>query len=423
MFTRKYILGIVFIVLVAILWSLASVITQFIYVNENFQSPVLLTYISSSLFSVYLVLWQVLLKTGYAQDRRKTLASNEKRDITLYNPLVNNDSSLNLEVDSNDSSTDLIESPYSEYNYDNNDNNDNNNINDDNNKIEQSSFQSIQMIKNFFLPIPENYTHQQIIYAALILFPIWFVSNCFYDYSLLLTSITSSTIISNLSGIFTLYFSWLFGIENVTKEKVIGLFICMCAVILIALKDKRSNIENNHSFTGDFLTLLGAAGYGLYTTILRIKVTDDETVPMQLVLGYMGLTTAIICSPILLIMSMTRFGGFDQMTLSVFGFVLLNGILDNVIADYLWARAVLLTSPTIATVGLSLTIPFAILCDFITKGEFSFLSFLGAMLFIVGFIILNIDFEEWSNYFGNRKNENENKNVTISVPRNNTVEI
>ena len=94
---------------------------------------------------------------------------------------------------------------------------------------------------------------------------------------ILLTSITSSTIISNLSGIFTLYFSWLFGIENVTKEKVIGLFICMCAVILIALKDKRSNIENNHSFTGDFLTLLGAAGYGLYTTILRIKVTDDET--------------------------------------------------------------------------------------------------------------------------------------------------
>ena len=415
MFTRKYLLGIVFIVLVAILWSLASVITQFIYVNSDFQSPVLLTYISSSLFSLYLVLWQVLLKTGYAKDRRKGVI-NEKREV-FYNPLAHSEGSINLDADSNDSSSDLIESPYSEFNdnnYNNNSNNDNNNTNDDDNKLEQASyhFQYSQLVKRFFLPIPDNYTHQQIVFAALILFPIWFVSNCFYDYSLLLTSITSSTIISNLAGIFTLYFSWLFGIENVTKEKVIGLFICLCAVILIALKDKRSNIdENNHSFTGDFLTLLGAAGYGLYTTILRIKVTDDEIVPMQLVLGYMGLTTMILCSPILIFMFM--YGRLEQITVTVFGFILLNGILDNVVADYLWARAVLLTSPTIATVGLSLTIPFAILCDFIMKGEFSLMSFIGAMLFIVGFIILNIDFQEWSDYFNrnngksiDRKNEN-----------------
>ena len=44
----------------------------------------------------------------------------------------------------------------------------------------------------------------------------------------------------------------------------------------------------------------------------------------------------------------------------MFGLILLKGLVDNVLSDYLWAKAVLLTSPTVATVGLSLTIPMAI---------------------------------------------------------------
>ena len=38
---------------------------------------------------------------------------------------------------------------------------------------------------------------------------------------------------------------------------------------------------------------------------------------------------------------------------------------DNVLSDYLWAKAVVLTTPTVATIGLSLTIPLAVLSDWI----------------------------------------------------------
>ena len=41
------------------------------------------------------------------------------------------------------------------------------------------------------------------------------------------------------------------------------------------------------------------------------------------------------------------------------GLIVLKGLVDNVLSDYLWAWAVLLTSPSVATVGLSLTIPMA----------------------------------------------------------------
>jgi solute carrier family 35 protein F5 len=38
---------------------------------------------------------------------------------------------------------------------------------------------------------------------------------------------------------------------------------------------------------------------------------------------------------------------------------LLQGLLDNVLSEYLWATAVLLTSPSVATVGLALTVKLA----------------------------------------------------------------
>ena len=57
------------------------------------------------------------------------------------------------------------------------------------------------------------------------------------------------------------------------------------------------------------------------------------------------------------------FGGlealFENVTSAALAVVLLKGLIDNVLSYYLWARAVLLTSPTIASVGLSMQIPMA----------------------------------------------------------------
>jgi len=49
--------------------------------------------------------------------------------------------------------------------------------------------------------------------------------------------------------------------------------------------------------------------------------------------------------------------------LKVFLALIAKGLFDNVLADYLWARAVVLTSPSLASVGLSLTIPLAVASD------------------------------------------------------------
>jgi solute carrier family 35, member F5 len=98
------------------------------------------------------------------------------------------------------------------------------------------------------------------------------------------------------------------------------------------------------------------------------------------------------------------------MTGKIFGFLLLGSIFNNVISDYLWARyprsltlslaltlcsllrSVVLTSPTIATVGLSITIPLAILSDYLFFSiDPTWMSLGGGFLVIVGFVCVSAE--------------------------------
>lgn len=72
----------------------------------------------------------------------------------------------------------------------------------------------------------------------------------------------------------------------------------------------------------------------------------------------------------------------------------ISGFFNNVISDYLWARSVVLTSSTVATVGLSITIPLAMISDFIVQNQApTGLSASGAVLVIIGFCLVNISKE------------------------------
>lgn len=75
----------------------------------------------------------------------------------------------------------------------------------------------------------------------------------------------------------------------------------------------------------------------------------------------------------------------------VVGFIVLNGLCNSVLSDYLWARAVVLTSPTIATIGVAITIPLAMVSDLLIHGTApTYLSGSGAFLVILGFVLVNI---------------------------------
>ena len=84
--------------------------------------------------------------------------------------------------------------------------------------------------------------------------------------------------------------------------------------------------------------------------------------------------------------------GNSQLTFIVVSFLVVKGLFDNVLSDYLWLRAVMLTSATVATVGLGLTIPLAFASDVLLKkgNVFSSASVMGALSVLAGFVMVNV---------------------------------
>ncbi|CAM9735552.1 unnamed protein product [Discosporangium mesarthrocarpum] len=80
---------------------------------------------------------------------------------------------------------------------------------------------------------------------------------------------------------------------------------------------------------------------------------------------------------------------FTGLTAPVFGFVVLKGLVDDVFHPLLWGRAVILTSPTVATVGVSLTVPMAFTLDFFLNGIIpGLVPICGTALIVSGFVLV-----------------------------------
>jgi solute carrier family 35, member F5 len=60
------------------------------------------------------------------------------------------------------------------------------------------------------------------------------------------------------------------------------------------------------------------------------------------------------------------------------------------VADYCWAYAVVMTSPLIVTVGLSLTIPLSLIGQMIIDAQYSsFVYWIGAGVVVLSFVFIN----------------------------------
>lgn len=281
------------------------------------------------------------------------------------------------------------------------------------------------------------FSHQDHIQMALKISPLWFISNYCYNLSLKYTSITSSTVLSSTGSVFTFIFALSCGDEKFTKWKFLGVLGSFFGSLLTALNDANKSQDggssNSNELWGDAAGLISAVGYGGYTLLVRMLCPKDENrMSMQLFLGYIGLMNALFMSPFLFwTLGSTggtitvdddvnqAYGNGDSYNASqkLTGFILfcliVKGLLDNVLSDYLWARAIILTSATVATVGLGLTIPLALLSDIFVMERTDMISagnIIGALLVLIGFVFVNI---------GEGADESVEDTSLLAPPRNN----
>lgn len=160
--------------------------------------------------------------------------------------------------------------------------------------------------------------------------------------------------------------------------------------------DNEEEEGGNRSVWGDLICIMSALFYGSYTVLLKRQIPSTSQIDMGLLFGFMG--SILFLGISILAIFLTVFGLINLHLSKAAGvMVCVKGLLDNVLSDFLWAKAVLLIGPTIATVGLSMQWPIALVIDILFRHpawmdsvtSILLISF-GSVLILLGFVGINI---------------------------------
>ncbi|KAJ9080190.1 hypothetical protein DSO57_1027721 [Entomophthora muscae] len=358
---RRYAIGILLLLGVVVLWVSSSFLINHIFSKQEFNKPFFLTYFNTGTFSLYL-----LIVFFQRQKDKWTLEPNQASERMSL--ILDSEAVPRYDVQITKVIIDVDDGP-----------------------IETKSKAASASTK---------YSDLETAKLSLTFCILWFLANWSTNASLSLTTVGSSTILCSTSGIFTLLLGSFFKIEKFTWAKLLGIMISFGGVVLVGISSNSDlrgpSITWESVMLGDAFSLLGAFFYGCYTTYLKVKV-GEENIDMRLFLGFVGLINLIIMIPVL---AANHFLGIETFsfppTSTVWLMLIVNGLLGSFLSDYLWIFAVIMTSPLVVTLGLSLTIPLAMMGDILINDiSVSTMYGSGAGLVVIGFLFINyVSYEE-----------------------------
>ncbi|KAL9105279.1 MAG: hypothetical protein Q9227_009518 [Pyrenula ochraceoflavens] len=247
---------------------------------------------------------------------------------------------------------------------------------------------------------------------------LWFLANYFAMACLQHTTVASATILTSTSSIWTLIIGSLARVEKFTFRKLLGVIASLCGIIIISRADlSNKKPENNPSssstdgstfpskppselFLGDILAFLSAVIYGLYTISLKLKTRTPSPSPSQkdshltlhmpLFFSLVGLLNTLFLLPLFPLFHFTHLEPFAwPPTRRIWSIILLNSI-SSLASDVMWAYAMVLTSPLVVTVGLSLTIPCSLVGEMLVQGRVEgWVYWVGAAVVVGGFAVVD----------------------------------
>lgn len=224
------------------------------------------------------------------------------------------------------------------------------------------------------------------ILLGVLITPVWFAAQWTYSLGVASTSVTSSTVISTTSVVWTLLASVVLLGEKLVLMAVLGIACCMGGNVATLWGSDIAGVGGQQQHVrGDLLCLAAAILYATYTIVLK-RFTRLNT-PLPVLFGTLGFTVLAAGTPLVF---WRDNDGIRRLTPKVFGLLVFNGIFDNVLSQFAWVKAVQWTSPTAATVGLSLTIPLSVVADYARGVKLNVWSFVAAGLVIVGFVAVTL---------------------------------
>ncbi|CAA7398977.1 unnamed protein product [Spirodela intermedia] len=378
----RWSLGLVYIVAVAAIWIAASYIVQ--SVVDGGVSPFLITYICNTLFIIYIPLAEI---TRFVEDHVEgtRLPGNDKIKNKNSAPQSGDLECVNLLPRSHPQEEKPASAAASHH--------------EEEEPAEGLASESTHpgAIATDGADEKGRWNRTRVARVSLLICPFWFGAQLCFNLSLKYTTVTSNTILSSSSSLFTFLVSLVFLGEAFTWVKLAGVLLCMGGTVMVSLGDTEAGaraVASESPLLGDALALISALLYSVYITLIRKRLPDEEKgegrASMAHFLGYLGLFNLCIFLPAALVLEFTELESFRKLSWNQLGLIIGKGLLDNVLSDYLWAKAVLLTSTTVATAGLTIQVPMAAVVDTLRGDPPHLTGFLGAAAAMAGFAGINI---------------------------------
>ncbi|MCJ1264589.1 hypothetical protein MMC22_004462 [Lobaria immixta] len=372
----RHTLGLFFLLVTVVLFTASNFLASTIFADNSYSKPYFVTYLNSSVFSVFLVVFALKRLWATLRSGRRAGWGGKKTSIrysllarTEDEPFVNPDV-----VDASQSSSSHL--PYSHL------------------------ADSLSIDDRESKPVGGMLNARETARLGFEFCLLWFLANYFVAAGLEFTTVASVTVLTATCGIWTLIFGASVGVEVFTLNKLIGVLATLAGVVLTSSVDLSGDNEKNRGnfphksrkeiAIGDVLAFGSAVMYGIYTTVLKKKVGSEARVNMTLFFGFVGLFNTLVLLPGLVIF---HFSGVEKFqfppTQRIWAIVTVNSII-SLVSDVCWAYAMLLTTPIVVTVGLSLTIPLSLIGQVVLyRQKASLFYWIGAAMVFLSFVLVN----------------------------------
>jgi solute carrier family 35 protein F5 len=261
---------------------------------------------------------------------------------------------------------------------------------------------------------------------------LWFVANYLVAACLEYTSVASSTILTSTSSIWTLIFGAIWRVESFSWRKLAGVLCSLAGIALISSLDlsKEDNDDSRGNFPhktqgeiaiGDAMAFGSAVMYGIYAVVMKKRIGNEDRVNMPLFFGLVGLFNVLFLWPGFILLHYTGVETFEMpptgkiWTIVLVCYPFLFEYSSNIsklnsassfVADYCWAYAMLLTTPLVVTVGLSMTIPVSLIGQMILSSQYSSIWYwIGGCVVVLSFLFVNHESKDEEDPLGRQRVE------------------
>ncbi|KAF4120862.1 solute carrier family 35, member F5 [Geosmithia morbida] len=234
---------------------------------------------------------------------------------------------------------------------------------------------------------------------------LWSLANYFASACLEYTSVASVTILTSTSSVSTLVFCAILGVEPFSMRRLVGVVASLAGIVLVSTVDLTGNSDDQRGTfpekttlqvaLGDAMALFSALIYGLYVTVMKLRVGNEDSVDMQLFFGLVGFFNLVLLWPLFFILDWTGIETVSTLSHWTREWEEVASSVSSFVSDYAWAYSMLLTTPLVVTVGLSLTIPLSLVGEMIQYNQYSsFVYWVGAAIVLVSFVFVSNESHE-----------------------------